>query len=501
MVTHLFSLRRWIVIAFLSTTLTIAPLYCQGEMPSLNANGLSLEAEDGDFFSARFDDSIPGYQGEGAVCIDDQENACVSFDVNCAKGGLYRLILRYALPDAPPGPHHVMVSLDDKDIYILKLPSVAGYAVIACPSALSLSQGECRILLSTLRGQWLLDAVSLIPWRPESSMEEDKKRELANPKASLAAQSLYAYLQDLGGKGILSGQQLSDNMVELRVLERETGKSPAILGFDFMDYSPSRVERGARSRATEQAIDWWRKRHGIVSFCWHWNAPAQLVDKAPDRLWWSGFYTKATSFDVAKALSAPDGKDYALLLRDIDAIALQLKRLEDAGVPVLWRPLHEASGAWFWWGSKGPTAYIKLYRLLYERLCVHHGLTNLLWVWNGQDPAWYPGDDCVDIVSRDIYADPGDYSSQKRAYLEDLATAAPGMPIALSEVGVIPDPDNLMRDGAHWVWFCVWSGGFIVKPGEPRLSGAYSSVEHIRRVYSHPYVINLDGLPRRLFGP
>ncbi len=42
------------------------------------------------------------------------------------------------------------------------------------------------------------------------------------------------------------------------------------------------------------------------------------------------------------------------MVRDIDAIASLLKRLQDHGVTVLWRPLHEAAGGWFWWGAGGP---------------------------------------------------------------------------------------------------------------------------------------------------
>ena len=93
---------------------------------------------------------------------------------------------------------------------------------------------------------------------------------------------------------------------------------------------------------------------------------------------------------------------------DIDRLAIELARLRAAGVTVLWRPLHEASGhegdGWFWWGRKrtdgvpNAQAYVLLYRHMFDRLVNAHGLHNLIWVWNGQDPAWYPGDDVVDIV-------------------------------------------------------------------------------------------------------
>ena len=72
---------------------------------------------------------------------------------------------------------------------------------------------------------------------------------------------------------------------------------------------------------------------------------------------------------------------------------------------LLWRPLHEASGKWFWWGAKGAAPCKALWNLMYDRMVNHHGLTNLIWVWNsdGADYEWYPGDDKVDILARDFY--------------------------------------------------------------------------------------------------
>lgn len=50
---------------------------------------------------------------------------------------------------------------------------------------------------------------------------------------------------------------------------------------------------------------------------------------------------------------------------------------------------------------------------MYDRFTRVHGLHNLIWVWNSLDPAWYPGDDCVDIVAADLYANAGNYGSCK----------------------------------------------------------------------------------------
>jgi len=107
-----------------------------------------------------------------------------------------------------------------------------------------------------------------------------------------------------------------------------------------------------------------------------------------------GFYTSAVTFDIAATLANKNGTDYQLIIRDIDAIAVQLKRLQAKKIPVLWRPLHESgSGGWFWWSAKGPGPVKELYRILYNRLVTYHKINNLIWVWNSPEPAYYPGDD------------------------------------------------------------------------------------------------------------
>lgn len=185
-------------------------------------------------------------------------------------------------------------------------------------------------------------------------------------------------------------------------MTQQVGKTPAVLGVDLIEYSPSRVEHGSTSTAVEDAIAHAAKG-GIVTVVWHWNAPAGLYDTAEEP-WWRGFYTEATDFDIAAALSDTTNANYTLIIRDIDAIAVQLKRLQDADVPVLFRPLHEAEGGWFWWGAKGPEPAKALWRLIYDRWTNVHGMNNLVWVWNSVAADWYPGNDVTDVLSTDVYA-------------------------------------------------------------------------------------------------
>ncbi|MTV36331.1 hypothetical protein GM676_01880 [Duganella radicis] len=151
-----------------------------------------------------------------------------------------------------------------------------------------------------------------------------------------------------------------------------------------------------------------------------------------------------------------------------------------------------------------PQAYanILLWRHLYDRLVNVHRIHNLIWVWNGQDPAWYPGDDVVDVSSLDIYdnADNKTYKSQLASYQQTQQSSAEKKLIALSENSYIPDPDKIAADGAWWLWFMTWSdGGGAAGVSDPNnfwTGEYYNTNAHKVRVYNHPKVITLDKLPK-----
>ena len=164
-------------------------------------------------------------------------------------------------------------------------------------------------------------------------------------------------------------------------------------------------------------------------------------------------------------------------------IAAELKKLAAAGVPVLWRPLHEAEGGWFWWGAKGPEPFKGLWRLMFDRFTRTHGLHNLIWVFTaGNKPEWYPGDAYVDIVGADSYpSDPGDPLS---GTWEALRQTFDGKKLlALTEFGGVPDVARMKRFGVRWSYFVSWTGAF----GPHKMSK-----DALTRIYRSPDVINQD---------
>lgn len=306
------------------------------------------------------------------------------------------------------------------------------------------------------------------------------------PDASAEAQSLLAFLEDTYGKKIISGQQegwrgTNELGFELNYIREASGKLPALLAMDVAPYTRARPARPrpARHEVVNHAVDWYANRNGIVSLCWHWSAPMN------ERV----FYTKDTTFNPARAV-IEGTPEYATTLRDIDLIAAELKLLREAHVPVLWRPLHEANGRWFWWGAGGPEPFKKLWRILFERLTVHHHLNNLIWVFSPGAAIdlgdWYPGDAYVDIIGPDHYPMDRSHGPAKGIFDEMVALGGGLKLIGFGENGPIPAPGQLVREKAGWSFFIAWSGKTLWDN---------NSKEQIHEAYNHPYMLNLGDLP------
>lgn len=302
--------------------------------------------------------------------------------------------------------------------------------------------------------------------------------QLVDPLANQNTRMLMNYLTGIYGQQTLAGHQHegSKNLPfpSSTYLNLSGGLKPAIRASDFIEYSPSRRASPFNSNPnneSEQSIAWAKQNNGIVSMSWHWNAPANLVNTpcgsncgANDYPWWKGFYTQGTTFNLPGALANPSGSDYQLLLRDIDAIGFELKKFQTAGVPVIWRPLHEAQGGWFWWGAHGPTTFKQLWRLTYDRLTNYHGLHNLIWEYTSSAAEsnyldWYPGDDVVDMIGLDVYTDPS--SSMSGQWYDMLAQYNGRKMISLSESGTLPNASLMDAYGIRWDYFSLWQDGFL----------------------------------------
>ncbi len=300
-------------------------------------------------------------------------------------------------------------------------------------------------------------------------------RVLSNPAASAGAQRLYAYLWSQYGRRTLTGQQevgrsANGGQPELDYLRRTTGRLPAILGLDYIDPADN-------DAVNERAIAWARSG-GIVTLCWHWGAPDIGT----------GYENSKKDFDVAAALR-PGTPQHVAMLRDMDQVAVLLAGLRDRGIPVLWRPFHEFSGDWFWWGKHGPDAFKALWRLMYDRYTRVHRLTNLIWVlgWAGQnvDAAWYPGRAQVDIAGADIYVQ--DHGNLAPMFAQVKAIVGNTLPICLHENGPVPDP-ALLGPGSDWLWFMTWHSRWLTGADQ-------NTPDLLRRYFASRRYVTKDELP------
>lgn len=431
---------------------------------------------------------LQGFSGEGYVDHFENEGDGLSFAIHIDNEGFYDLNFISASSGA-----------DYKENYLSIDGEVVGTVSVASNTftdsiyeRMYLKAGEHTVVLSKYWG-WI--AVDCLKVKQSDELDPEMynvDRNLCNADASVNTKKLYAYMCDIYGKKILSGQY-SENMYgsENVAIQRVTGRFPAVLGLDYTDYTPSRVLNGATCNATENALDYWNQG-GIVTITWRWNAPIKYHTGD----WMDACLEDQTNIDIEKILSGNDEEGKKLLLEDIDAIAQQLKILQEADVPVLWRPLPEASCGWYWWGAESAEQYIELYKLVYDRLTNYHKLNNLIWIWNGQDSEWYPGDEYVDIISWDIYSGEHIYVSNASVFLEAVDCSSKNKMVVLSENGCLFDSELAFRDGATWGFFCTWSGEYVVRDGTVNeYNSRYTEESVLKRVYGDIRVVTREDLP------
>ena len=432
-----------------------------------------------------------GYTGTGYVTGLEEETDTCMIEIEVPKEGRYDLSFRNA---SYSGYKENVVYVDEEKVGLISVESEEFVDTVL--QGIYLMSGKHKVTVRKSWGWVYLDSIKVIESEPVDPSVYEVDCNLIDDRATQSTKNLMKYLADSYGEVILSGQTSDEGVdsPEFRAIKDISGKVPAILGLDFIEYSPSRVAHGSRSKAVEYAISF-DEMGGIVTFCWHWNAPVKYLYNTSDNPWWSGFYTTATNIDLAKIMSGEDEEGYKMLLSDIEVIAKELEQLQKADVPILWRPLHEASGGWFWWGAAGAKAYIQLWKLLYDQLTNVYDIHNLIWVWNGQNGAWYPGDDYVDIIGQDIYPGEKVYSSQSGKFLDTLQYTSKNKIIAMTENGCLFDPDLVFRDETKWAWFTTWQDEFVVKKGSDVLSEQYTEADMVKKVYNHENVITLDELP------
>jgi mannan endo-1,4-beta-mannosidase len=317
--------------------------------------------------------------------------------------------------------------------------------------------------------------------------------EPVNPNATPEARALLKTLCAVSGKGILTGQhnfpnQRSQDTDKVNLI---TGKYPAIWGSDFGfldgEDKDSIIHRDLMiEEAKKQAA-----AGSIVYLCWHMlrpteDEPGKAGENGKTSASWRGSVQARLTDEQWLDLITSDSPLHRRWERYMDTVAGYLKQLQDAHIPVLWRPMHENNGNFFWWGGRpGQMGTAQLFRELYNRMVNVHHLDNLIWVWNQNGPApggefynFFPGPNYVDVVSYD------NYRTLEDRYYWEILTIANGKPIALGEVGTPPTAE-ILKEQPKWVWFMDWAGGVD------------RQADQLKAAYSNPYFLSRgDPIPK-----
>lgn len=453
-----------------------------------------VQAEDADFGSLK--SSV--FQNRKVVKLEQEGS--VTFTVNMQKASRVRLnVMSYGIE----GEKTNTLSINGNNVSFISNEDEWTEAFGSC---VNLKAGKNEIKIIPSWGWIYIDYIEVIPVEDASSkpviISGTNKLGVVdvpqNANATKETKALMKYLASGYGERILSGQmdltwQDSTDMAD-RVYY-DTGKYPAIMGYDFMNYNVG-SDGWSGMNQVEEAMEW-AKKGGIVTFCWHWFVKNANGENA--------FYTETAStsnpkttykipYDINTKKWNTTSDEYKTMMKDLDIVAEQLGRLQEEGIPVLWRPLHEASGGWFWWG-RNAESYKALYTLMYDYFTNEKKLNNLIWVWNAQNKDWYPGDKYVDIIGYDIYPSGGDYSSQKSTYQKavNFSDKEKKM-VALSENGAFPSVQSMLEDNAYWAYFMTWNDGTASGTDSNNFwSGEYhNSNAHKTEVYNSDYVITLD---------
>ncbi|MEL6670623.1 MAG: glycosyl hydrolase [Bacteroidota bacterium] len=336
-------------------------------------------------------------------------------------------------------------------------------------------------------------------------------------QATRQTKALWMNLKQLGKSQILFGHE--DDLAYGINWRAERGRSdvkevcgsyPAVFGWDVskLGKHPHNID-SVNFRDMRKWMKQAYKMGAINTISWHLDNPV----------------SKGDSWDTTPAVRQilPGGSHHAAFLEKLDLFADFVKKLKVGvfrrqAVPIIFRPFHEHSGSWFWWGEDFRTdeEYIQLWRFTVHYLRDEKGLHNLLYAYSPDIVSskeeylkCYPGDEYVDILGMDNYQDfrssgnPADFPARTRMLVE-LAEEK-GKPSALTETGSegIPNPEwwtgvlleQLKKDplASGISYLLVWRNGWV-----PHHFGPYPdhhSAEDFRKFFDDPMIWFADHLP------
>ena len=454
----------------------------------------------------------------GGSVLKMTEDGTITVKLTVEEGGPYKLTF-YAFGIGTDKQQNLSVNGSSQGA--IGIPQGTEYQPVEL-TAIPLKAGENTIVIEKSWGWSQFDYLTAEPM--SGAKIEAKQITPCDQLATVETQSLMAYLADNYGKHIISGQQEIYSggphglETEFEYLKDTTGHYPAIRGFDYGNFCCPLY--GSDDGSTDRVIDWVKNKGGIATASYHLNVPKDFASYTIGTKmdWAQSTYTaKDTDFSPSKAATAGT-KENEYYLSTLKTLAKEFNKLEAEGIPVIWRPLHEAeggggeNGSWFWWGREGSAAYKKLWQYTYNTLTNDLNCHNLIWEWNSYNFAtskdWYPGDNYVDIIGYDKYSCTDWSTGSARYYHNDSPFSSTfygimekydsAKMISLAENDSFSTPDKLQEEKAGWLYFCTWYDGgsdnnnFLSNP-------TFNTKEDTIAMYQSEYCITLDELPKDLY--
>ncbi len=475
------------------------------------ATPIRLEAEDAILADDHKVLVVADAKASGGKFVD-MKDGNLEFKVTVPATGYYTLWANYQIPSESTSKIQNL-TVNGTSAGQISFGISDNFTTIKGAGKIKLTAGENVIGIVHSWGYVNLDYIELTEYEASPWSISPKP---VTPEPTESAQKLYNFLLENFGKRVISGvmtdrpfendgkytPQDFSTQTELKYIHDASGKNVVLVGFDFMHSSGKNSDQqwfqGYTHASLEMAKAVW-KAGGIPQFNWHWKDPMHEVE---------AFYTKSsgntpyTEFSIGKAYDESTGKwktesdEYKAIMRDMEMVADSLLTLQKEGVAVLWRPLHEASGKWFWWGTDGAKPCVALYKLMFDLFVNKKGLHNLIWVWTTDEATdaldWYPGDEYVDVVGRDYYYYPreSNHSSLVGSF-ETVKEMFGGRKIVtLSENGSVPYPDEMKADGANWSWFMPWYGDYAMESWAND-----NNKESWKTVMNNEYTLTLEDMP------
>jgi mannan endo-1,4-beta-mannosidase len=245
----------------------------------------------------------------------------------------------------------------------------------------------------------------------------------ADKKATKETVRLFQSLYELKNKGVMYGHQDDLMYGSTWWYEKDrsdtrdfTGDYPAVAGFELghLELGNDRSLDSVSFAQIAEQIKVHYQREGVITISWHANNP--LTMQIPDTLSRRQY---GTAWDVSSkevvASILPGGKNHELFNTWLERLATFFIGLKDDNgtpIPFIFRPYHEHSGSFFWWGTNICTdqEYAALWRYTVDFFRDKKNIHNILYAYNTdrvtsleQYMRGYPGDDIIDMLSLDMY--------------------------------------------------------------------------------------------------